>query len=84
MEKVCRGMEKYLSGPGERGVVRTFIQPERVFVWRSKERAPKPGRIGNLEKSCSGLENSCLHMEKSGKMLEKKNSMVSSPLGREW
>ena len=57
-------------------MVRTFIQPERVFVWRSKERAPKPGRIGNLEKSCSGLENSCLHMEKSGKMLEKINSIM--------
>ena len=57
-------------------MVRTFIQPERVFVWRSKERAPKPGRIGNLEKSCSGLENSCLHMEKSGKMLDKINSII--------
>ena len=50
----------------------TFIQPERVFVWRSKERAPKQGRIGSLEKSCSGLEKSCHHLEKSGKMLEKK------------
>ena len=52
-----------------RGVVRTIIQPERVFVLRSKERAPKQGRIGNLEKSCSGLEKSCHDMEKSGKML---------------
>ena len=32
---------------------------------RSKERAPKPGRIGKLEKSCSGLEKSCHHMKKS-------------------
>ena len=63
------------GGPGGRGVVRTFIQPERVFVRRSKERAPKPGRIGNLEKSCSSWKNSCFHMEKSGKMLEKKNSI---------
>ena len=64
-----------LVGPG---VVRTFIQPERVFVWRSKVRAPKPGRIGNLEnlKSCSGSEKSCHHLEKSGKMLERKNSML--------
>ena len=58
------------------GVVRTFIQPERVFVWLSKEHAPKAGRIGNLEKSCSGLEKSCHDMEKSGKMLEKKNSIM--------
>ena len=49
---------------------------QRVFVWRSKERAPKPGRIGNLEKSCSGLEKSCHQMEKSGKMLEKINSII--------
>ena len=49
-----------------------------MFVWQSKERAPKQGRIGNLEKSCTGLEKSCLHMEKSGKMLEKINSMVMS------
>ena len=47
------------GGPGER-VVQTFIQPKRVFVWRSKERAPKAGRIGNLEKSCRGLEKSCM------------------------
>ena len=53
-------------------MVRTFIRPERVFVWRSKERAPKAGRIGNLEKGCGGLEKSCHHWEKSGKMLEKK------------
>ena len=62
-------------------VVRTFIQPERVFVWQSKERAPKAGRIGNLQKSCSGLEKSYHHLEItqiSGKMLEKKNSMVIS------
>ena len=45
---------------------------QRVFVWWRKERAPKPGRIGNLEKSCGGLENSCHDMEKSGKKLEKK------------
>ena len=64
------------SGRVERGVVRTFIQPERVFVWRSKERAPKQGRIGNLEKGCSGLEKSCHYLEKSGRMLKKKNSMV--------
>ena len=67
---------------GWEGVVRTFIQPERVFVWRSKERAPKPGRIGNLEKSCSGLENSCFHMEKSGKMLEKINSIMKASASR--
>ena len=48
-----------------------------VFVWRSKERAPKPGRIGNLDKSCSGLEKSCSDMEKSGKMLDK--NIQSSP-----
>ena len=66
------------GGPGGRGVVRTFIQPERVFVWQSKERAPKAGRIGNLQKSCSGLEKSYHHLEISGKMLEKKNSMVTS------
>ena len=41
------------GGPRGRGVVRTFIQPSRVFVLRSKECAPKPGRIVNLEKSCS-------------------------------
>ena len=58
------------GGPGGSGVVRTFIQPDRVFVWRSKERAPKQGRIGNLEKSCSGLEKSCHHLEKRRKMLE--------------
>ena len=61
-------------------MARTFIQPERVFVtqfvWRSKEHAPKPGRIENLEKSCSGMDKSCHHLEKSGKMLEKENSMV--------
>ena len=65
-----------LEGRVGGGVVLTFLQPERVFVWRSKERAPKPGRIGNLEKSCSGLEKNCHDMEKSGKMLEKKNSIV--------
>ena len=65
-----------LEGRVGGGEVLTFIQPERVFVWRSKERAPKPGRIGNLEKSCSGLEKNCHDMEKSGKMLEKKNSIV--------
>ena len=43
-----------------------------MFVWRSKECAPKQGSIGNLEKSCSGLENSCHDMEKSGEMLKKK------------
>ena len=43
------------GGQGGRGVVRTFTQPERVIVvWQSKERAPKQGRIGNMEKSCSG------------------------------
>ena len=57
-------------------MVLTFIQLERVFVWRSKERAPKAGRIGNLEKSCSGMEKSCHGMEKSGKMLEEKNSII--------
>ena len=61
----------------------SFIQPERVFVWHSKERAPKAGRIGNLEKSCSGLEKSCHDMEKSGKMLEKKfNHTRSLSVGR--
>ena len=39
-----------LAGKVEMGVVRTFIQPERVFVWRSKERTPKQRRIGVLEK----------------------------------
>ena len=53
-------------------MVLTFIQPERVFVWRSKERAPKQGRRGNLEKKCSGLEQGCYDMEKRGKLLEKK------------
>ena len=62
--------------PGGRGVVRRFIQPERVFVWRSKERASKAGRIGNLEKSCSVLEKRCHDMEKSKKMLEKKNPIM--------
>ena len=62
--------------PSGRGVVQTFIQPERVFVWRSQERAPKVGRIGNLEESCSGLVKCCHEMEKSGKMLEKKNSIM--------
>ena len=66
-----------LVGPNGVGGVRTFIKPKRVFVWRSKERAPKSSRIGNLEKSCGGLENSCLHMEKSGKMLEKINSIIN-------
>ena len=47
-----------------------------MFVWRSKERTPKQGRIGNLEKSCSGLKKSCHHLEKSGKMLEKTNSII--------
>ena len=61
---------------GGRGVELTFIQPERIFVRRSKERAAKAGRIGNLEKSCSGLEKNCHDMEKSGKMLEKKNSIT--------
>ena len=66
-------------GGGRGGGVGTFIRPERVtvFVWRSKERAPKPGRIGNLDKSCSGLEKSCSDMEKSGKMLDK--NIQSSP-----
>ena len=73
------------GGPGgdSEGVVRTFIQAERVFVWLSKERAPKPGRIGNLEKRFSGLdsltlEKSCHDMEKSGEMLEEKKPMVSN------
>ena len=52
-----------LAGRVGRGVVRTFIQREWVFVWRSIERAPKQGRIGNLEKSCSALEKSCHDME---------------------
>ena len=39
--------------PGGEGVVGKFIQPERVFVWQRKERALKPGGIGNLEKSCT-------------------------------
>ena len=56
------------GGPGGREVVRTFIQPERVFYGEVKKRC----RIGNLEKSCSGMEKSCHDMEKSGKMLEKK------------
>ena len=51
---------------GWEGVVRTFIWPERLFVWLSKERAQKAGRIRNLEKSCSGLDKSCHDMEKSG------------------
>ena len=59
--------------------MRTFIPSERVFVWQSKERAPKPGRIVNLEKSCRGLENSCLHMEICGKMLEKKFQSFGMP-----
>ena len=42
------------SGPGGEGSVRTLIQPERVFLLWSKERPPRPGRIGNLEKRCSG------------------------------
>ena len=65
------------GGPGGRGVVQMFVQPERVFVWLSKERAPKAGRMGDLEKSCSGLEKSCHDMEKSGKMLEKKNAIMA-------
>ena len=60
------------GGPDGRGVVRMFIQPKMVFVWRSKERTPKPGRIGNLEKSCHDLEKTYHNMEKSGKMLKKK------------
>ena len=48
----------------------------KVFVWRSKERAPKQGGIEILEKSCSGLEESCHDMEKSGKMQEKRNSII--------
>ena len=70
-----------LAGRVGRGVVRTFIHPERVFVWRSKERASKPGRIGNLEIHCSGLEKSCHEMEKCGKMLERKTSMRDSIIG---
>ena len=35
---------------GREGVEFTFIQPERVFVWWSKEHAPKQGRIGKLRK----------------------------------
>ena len=66
-----------LAGRVEMDVVPTFIQPEtsaeRVFVRRSKERAQKQGRIGNLEKSYVVLEKSCRDMEKSGKMLEKKD-----------
>ena len=52
-----------------------------MLVWRSKERAPKPGRIGNSEKSCSGLKKSCHHLEKSGKMLEKKFNGMPLPQG---
>ena len=57
-------------------MVRTFRQPERVFVWRSKKRAPKPGRIGNLEKRCGDLEKSCHDMEKSGKNAGGINSIM--------
>ena len=57
-------------------MVRAFIQPERALVWRSKERAPEQGSIGNMEKNSIGLERSCHVMEKSGKMLERKNSIT--------
>ena len=54
-----------LAGSVGRVVVRTFMQPESVFVLWSKERAQKPGRIGNLEKCCGGLEEKLsLHGEK--------------------
>ena len=56
-----------------------------MFVCPSKERAPKGGRIENLEKSCSGLEKSCHDMEKRGKMLKKKiqlSELLLSVLGQ--
>ena len=34
----------------------TFIRPERVFIWHSKERAPKTDGIGRLEKSRGSLD----------------------------
>ena len=36
------------------------------FSLPSKECTSKPGRIGNLDKCCSGLEKSSHDMEKSG------------------
>ena len=62
------------AGPGGPGGLAGRVGA--VAGRRSKERAPKLGRIGNLEKGCSGLEKSCHHMEDSGKMLEKKNSII--------
>ena len=80
------------GGPGEMGIGQGGVcggggQGGRGWYVRShslkgcsKEHAPKPGRIGNLEKSCTGLEKSCHGMEKSGKMLEKKfNGLDFSP-----
>ena len=60
------------SGWVGQGEVHTFIQPKSVFVWRSKVWAPKPGRIGNFEKSCSALEKVVITWRKVGKCWRKK------------
>ena len=37
-------------------LVGTFIRPERVLVWQSKERAPETDGIGRLEQSRGSLD----------------------------